>query len=764
MKLYEKWSKWKSRDKISVKNMQKKKIIDKNIIKKISIFLVLLIAVTLVLSINFFPDKILLKEGQICTKDILSPGDFEFADLEATQNLKEKAAKSIKEVYDLNLANIENVEKEIDSFFLKIEEYQEKIDQSSNNTTAFSMETNSRLTDVEPNEMAMANEINEDLGLYISEQVIAAYLQLDNLSLEKIRVDIGSSVRKIMEQGIKEDDLERAKKQLITEISEISLDHHDALIASEIATSLLLPSLFLNEEDTEKRRQEAIASVDDVMRTIQKGQIIIRKGEVVTSEGIAILNALGLKNPKINFSNIIGIIMITAICLLIVFLYLSYFYSDIYENVNKLILLGTISIFVILLAKIASQASGYLMPIASASMLIAISLNPNIAVLLTVILSLLIGFFPGGGLNYILVSVISGIVAIYSIRKATQRSSITRAGLIIAGVNIITISALGLINNEGYYLILQNNLWGVLNGFLAVVLTIGILPFLESFFSITTSFKLMELSNPNQPLLKKLITEAPGTYQHSIVVGNLSETAASEIGANGLLARVAALYHDIGKIKRAYFFIENQEVYKNIHDDMEPSLSALVIASHVKEGVELAKKNKLPKDIIDIIAQHHGTGLINYFFHRALKENESANDAVAEENYRYSGPKPQTKEAGIILLADSLEAATRSLTNPTATRIKTLVKEIVQKNLENGQLEECDLTLKDLDKIGDSFSLILTGMFHSRVEYPDDDLIKKVKEEKKKNGNSNKKSAENNKNKSTKNKKNNQKGSTISKG
>ena len=764
MKLYEKWSKWKSRDKISVKNMQKKKIIDKNIIKKISIFLVLLIAVTLVLSINFFPDKILLKEGQICTKDILSPGDFEFVDLEATQNLKEKAAKSIKEVYDLNLANIENVEKEIDSFFLKIEEYQEKIDQSSNNTTAFSMETNSRLTDVEPNEMAMANEINEDLGLYISEQVIAAYLQLDNLSLEKIRVDIGSSVRKIMEQGIKEDDLERAKKQLITEISEISLDHHDALIASEIATSLLLPSLFLNEEDTEKRRQEAIASVDDVIRTIQKGQIIIRKGEVVTSEGIAILNALGLKNPKINFSNIIGIIMITAICLLIVFLYLSYFYSDIYENVNKLILLGTISIFVILLAKIASQASGYLMPIASASMLIAISLNPNIAVLLTVILSLLIGFFPGGGLNYILVSVISGIVAIYSIRKATQRSSITRAGLIIAGVNIITISALGLINNEGYYLILQNNLWGVLNGFLAVVLTIGILPFLESFFNITTSFKLMELSNSDQPLLKKLITEAPGTYQHSIVVGNLSETAASEIGANGLLARVAALYHDIGKIKRAYFFIENQEVYKNIHDDMEPSLSALVIASHVKEGVELAKKNKLPKDIIDIIAQHHGTGLINYFFHRALKENESANDAVAEENYRYSGPKPQTKEAGIILLADSLEAATRSLTNPTATRIKTLVKEIIQKNLENGQLEECDLTLKDLDKIGDSFSLILTGMFHSRVEYPDDDLIKKVKEEKKKNGNSNKKSAENNKNKSTKNKKNNQKGSTISKG
>ncbi len=762
MKLYEKWNKWKSRDKMPGKNMQKKKMTDKNIIQKISIFFILLTAITLVLSINFFPDKILLKEGQICSKDILSPGDFEFVDLEATQNLREKAAKSIKEVYDLNLANIENVEKQIDSLFSKIKEYKEKIDESSKDTNDDVTENGRRLTDDELNEMA--NEINEDFGLYISEQVIASCLQLDNLSLEKIRVDIKSSMRKIMEQGIKIDDLENAKKQLIREISEISLDHHDALIASEIATSLLLPSLFLNEKDTEKRRQEAIASVDDVIRTIQKGQIIIRKGEVVTSEDIAILNALGLKNPKINFSKIIGILMITAICLLLIFLYLSYFYPDIYENINKLILLGIISIFVVLLAKIASQASGYLMPIASASMLIAISLSPNIAILLTVLLSLLIGFIPGGGLNYILVSVISGIVAIYSIRKATQRSSLTRAGLIIAGVNIITISALGLINNDGYYLILQNSLWGVLNGFLAVILTIGILPFLESYFDITTSFKLMELSNPNQPLLKKMILEAPGTYHHSIVVGNLSETAAEEIGSNGLLARVGAIYHDIGKIKRPYFFTENQEAYKNIHDEMEPSLSALVIASHVKEGLELAEKNKLPKDITDIIAQHHGTNLITYFFHRALKENGSNVDAVAEENYRYSGPKPQTKEAGIILLADSLEAATRSLTNPTATRIKTLVKEIIQKNLENGQLEECDLTLKDLDIIGDSFSRILTGMFHSRVEYPDEDLIKKLKDEKKKNGNSNKKSTKNKKGKSKKNRKNNQKGSAKSKG
>ena len=748
MKLSEKWKRWKNKEEILDKNTPKKKLTNKNLIQKITIFLILLITITLILSFNFFPDKILLKKGQICSKDILSPKTFEFIDLEETQNLKEKASRSIEEVYDLNLVNIENVEKQVDSIFLKIKEYREKLNNSSENNNVNLTVNEEKLTDNDLREIA--KEINVNLELNMDEQIIIDGLQLDKLSLNKINRDVKTSVRKIMEQGIKEADLENAKKQLVREISEISISHYDALIASEIGTILIRPNLFLNEEETEKRRQEAISSVNKVERTIQIGQIIIRKGDIVTSEDIAILNALGLQNPKINFSNIIGIILITTICFSLLILYLNYYYPDIYKDINKLILLSIICIFIVLFAKITLQVSGYLIPIASASMLIAISLSFEIAILVTVILSFLISFIPGGEMNYTIVLIVSGIVSIYSIRSATQRSSLTRAGLMVAGVNIVAISALGLINNENYYLILKDNLWGILNGFLAVILTIGILPFLESFFDITTSFKLMELSNPNQPLLKKLIVEAPGTYHHSIVVGNLSETAAEEIGGNGLLARVGALYHDIGKIKRPYFFIENQEAYKNIHDDLEPSLSALVIASHVKEGVELANKNKLPKDIINIITQHHGTGLITYFFHRALQENGASVEEVAEENYRYSGPKPQTKETAIILLADSLEAATRTLANPTPSRIKNLVKEIIQKNLENGQLEECDLTLKDLDKIGDSFSRILTGMFHSRVEYPDEDLIRKLKEEKKNNGNFNKKSTENSKDTSAK--------------
>jgi putative nucleotidyltransferase with HDIG domain len=286
-------------------------------------------------------------------------------------------------------------------------------------------------------------------------------------------------------------------------------------------------------------------------------------------------------------------------------------------------------------------------------------------------------------------------------------------------------------------------MWGILNGFISAVLTIGILPFLETVFDISSSFRLMELTNPNQPLLKQLLVEAPGTYHHSVVVGNLAEAATEEIGGNSLLARVGAYYHDIGKLKRPYFFAENQEAYKNIHDDLEPSLSALVIASHVKEGVDLARKYRLPKPIIDIINQHHGTGIISYFYHRALQANNiDKSNEVDEESYRYSGPKPQSKEAGVILLADMLEAEARTLNNPTASRIKNLTQNVISRNLVNGQLDDCNLTLRELNKIKDIFSRILTGMFHNRVEYPDEDLINKLKKERAQNESVNKKQSE----------------------
>ncbi|MFW6130480.1 MAG: HD family phosphohydrolase [Atribacterota bacterium] len=709
----------------------------KNNLKRLLILLILVLSTTFILSINFIPGKIILKEGEVATRDIVAPETIEFIDEKATENLQEDASKSIREVYNLNLASIESVEKDIGDFFLDLKKLRDKYNTILEEQTVQNNEVlNNGFIDNN------VNEINEKYSLEIEDNAILNLLKTDQSSLEEIEQNVYISIRKVMQQGIKEDDIEEAKKQIIREISERSTNPYNAIIASEIGENFIRPSLFLDIKATEKKRQDSIEAVRDVKNVIRKDQIIVRKGEIVNSEHMDKMEALGLQNPILRFQSMLGLFFIISLFILLIGLYIYTFQKNIFDDNNKLILLSILYIAMMFVAKITGEISGYLIPVAFASMLIAITIDSRLALWMTFIISFNIGFIFLGEINYIIVALAGGLVSVFSIRKATQRSSLTRAGLLIAIANIFSILALGMIQRSSSQIILENCIWGVLNGFASAILTIGILPFLESFFDITSSFKLMELSNPNQPLLKQLLVEAPGTYHHSVVVGNLAESAAEEIGANALLTRVGAYYHDIGKLKRPYFFAENQEAYKNTHDDMEPSLSALVIASHVKDGVDMAKKYRLPKAIIDIINQHHGTGLISYFFHRALQSNDSKSNVINEENYRYSGPKPKSKEAGIILLADILEAEARTLNSPTSSRIKNLTQNVVNRSLENGQLDECNLTLRDLTKIKDIFSRIFTGMFHSRVEYPDEELINKLKKERSQGESTNKKPPE----------------------
>ena len=729
--------------KMNIKKINKKniKILQKGTLQRIAIFFLLIISVTFILSINFIPNKIILKAGEVAPRDIASPKTIEFVDERATEKLREEAEKSIREVYHLNLASIENVEKELTNFFSDIKELRNKY-----NINEVKINNNQ-----ETKQLMIDSSINDDLetirerySLELESTIILNLVKLDQISLEEIEQSVSLAVKKIMQQGVRESNIEEAKKQVLREISELSTSPYTAILAGEIGTIFLKPSLFLDEEATKLKKQEAIAAVKDVKNVIRKDQIIIRKGEIVTPEHINKLKALGLQNPVMHFQNILGLLLLNSILILLLALYIYIYHKTVYHEINKLILLGVLYLAIIFIAKIIGEISGYLIPVAFVSMLIAITIDSSLALWVTFLISLNIGIIFFGEINYMIVALAGGFISVFSIRKATQRSSLTRAGLLIAIINVFSITALGLIHGYSTDIILKNNMWGILNGFISAILTIGILPFLESFFDISSSFRLMELSNPNQPLLKQLLVEAPGTYHHSVIVGNLAEAAAEEIGANSLLARVGAYYHDIGKLKRPYFFAENQEAYKNTHDDMEPSLSALVIASHVKDGIDMARKYKLPKSIIDIINQHHGTGIISYFYHRALQASTNKSTEVNEESYRYSGPKPQTKEAGIILLADMLEAEARTLNSPTSTRIKNLTQNVITRNLENGQLDECNLTLRELNKIKEVFSKILTGMFHNRVEYPDDDLINKLKKERFQSENTNKKQSETN--------------------
>lgn len=360
------------------------------------------------------------------------------------------------------------------------------------------------------------------------------------------------------------------------------------------------------------------------------------------------------------------------------------------------------------------------MPISAATMLIALLINPKLAILTNIILSMIIGLITNNDFNMIIFLLIGGTAGVFAIKNTHQRYNILLTGILVSGINILLIISYGLIGNLEIYDIMNRCLYGALNGLFSAILTIGSLPLWESIFGILTPLKLLELSNPNQPLLKKLLIEAPGTYHHSIVVGNLSEAAAEAVDGNALLARVGAYYHDVGKLVRPYFFKENQFNGDNPHDKLNPNLSTLIITNHTKDGLELAQKYKLPSQISDIIKQHHGETLVSYFYHKALNAENS--NAIKPETFRYDGPKPQTKEAAIVMLADSSEAAARAMKEPSKGKIEGLVREIIKGKLNDGQLDECNLTLKDLDIIANAFVSVLMGIFHERIEYPKLDL------------------------------------------
>jgi putative nucleotidyltransferase with HDIG domain len=340
---------------------------------------------------------------------------------------------------------------------------------------------------------------------------------------------------------------------------------------------------------------------------------------------------------------------------------------------------------------------------------------------MVVVSSLTTGVMTESSAQYLTVSILSGLLAIYLVSKISRRTDLTRAG-VITGLGLAYLCfSVSLAAGIGIKDVLLNSGWGLASGFFSAILTIGALAFLEPAFDITTDFRLIELSDPTQPILRELMMKAPGTYNHSIVTANLAEAAAEAVGANPLLVRVGSYYHDVGKIKRPFFFVENQLCNENPHDHTNPNLSYLIITAHVKEGVEIAKKYKLPSEIIDIIGQHHGTSVVTYFFHRA--KERIGKEEVSESRFRYTGEKPRTKDAALVMLADSVEAAARTVHKPSPNRLEQLIKKILKTKLEDGQLDESLLTLRDLEKITKSFVQSITTIYHSRIEYPEGEVV-----------------------------------------
>ncbi|NLC11438.1 MAG: HDIG domain-containing protein, partial [Firmicutes bacterium] len=562
------------------------------------------------------------------------------------------------------------------------------------------------------------------LDFELSPVVASSLLNADTNTINDLKARTTVIMQEIMEQGVKSSGIANARRQLVQEINMLPFSPEFKQAMEKLLVPLVKANMHYNEEATLANKEAARESVEPVR--ILKNSLIVTEGEKVTEKHLMQLEALGLLGPSVHYSSYVGLFLILLTLFLIVILYLLFFARDVYNNFPHLVLLGLIVLVTLLLGIAARFFSAYIIPVAMGVILIAVLFNSHLAILINIILAVLVGILTGGDFSYFAVALVSGLVAIFSVSRVSRRNDLTRAGIFISLVNMVMIVAVFLYG-EGFkleYDFLKDFsiavLAGLGNGLFSAVMAIGLLPYLESAFGLVTSITLLELSDPGRPLLRNLLMKAPGTYHHSIIVANLAEAAAEAIGANPLLTRVAAFYHDIGKVKRPYFFIENQLSGDNPHNRISPNLSALIIRSHVKDGVEMAKKEKLPPQVIDIVQQHHGTCMISFFYQQA--QEQAGKSSLYEEDFRYEGPLPQTKEAAIIMLADSAEAAVRSLSKPVAGRIEGMVRRIIREKLNDGQFDEAPLTLKDLDQIGDTFAHILTGIYHTRIEYPESDL------------------------------------------
>ncbi|MDX1672957.1 MAG: HDIG domain-containing protein, partial [Balneolaceae bacterium] len=495
----------------------------------------------------------------------------------------------------------------------------------------------------------------------------------------------------------------------------------------DIFNAVIRPNFIYQPQLTQQRIQEAIDNISKTKGAVAQGQVIIRRGDIVTPEKYNMLQSLAEARAKnatefqqwLRFTgDIISIIAISIVFFLYLYLYRHY----IFEN-NALLLLVFIAMSIVCVASSFTfridGVSPYIVPIAVAPIILTIIFDSRVGLLSTITLALLTGLIYANNFEYVVATTVACSLGLFSVRDIKKRSQFffTTPGIVFLSYLIVLVG-FNLTALASWSDFLTDLLFVGINS-VFILFTYPLILFFEKSFKVTTDFTLLELSDTNLPLLKSLMTKAPGTFHHSLQVANLAEAAAGAIGANALLCRVGALYHDIGKMENPEYFTENQAGH-NEHDKLKPRMSALVIKAHVSNGVKIAQEYNLPKVVIDFIKTHHGTSLIKYFYRKAQENADSDRDEIREEDFRYDGPLPRRKETGILLLADGVEAASRAMKDPNYQKLDNLVNKMVDDRVNEGQLSKCPLTFQDLRTIKESFMNILVGIYHSRVEYPDD--------------------------------------------
>jgi cyclic-di-AMP phosphodiesterase PgpH len=697
---------------------------------RITLFLLLGVILFLSLYSNVKPEKLSINLFSIAEQTIRSPITIE--DKESTEAKKKDAEDQVTDIYVLNKKISQNRIDLVTSIFDSAIEVNKEIENErgveQNDSASLTTDMNGIKISEDEKLKRFKGKLTDDVTKNLPDSVLTELLtsSIDELTIAR---DLSiTAINNVMSSRIPAQDVENAKKRVEEELKYTSLNSSLKNATAQLGRYAVIQNEFYDPEATEEMRKQAVENVEPVK--ILQGQIIVEEGQLINRDIFRQLGLVGVLDNERFIQPFVGLTFL--ILLLLAALYYYFHTLDEKKELKHTHLIQCSLTFLlsILLMKVISLIDVleyadivYIFPAAVGAMLIKILINENLAVLMTIITAILGSVIFNEGVSgslhmtigiYILCS---GLAGIMFLSNNHHRSKIFIGGLFVAAVNVIVIFSLAFIQNNQYDVkeISITVIIALMSGILSAVLTIGLLPFFEAGFGILSSMSLIELSNPNHPLLKKILTEAPGTYHHSIMVANLAESACEAIGANGLLARVGCYYHDIGKTIRPKFFIENQMNIENPHDRLPPEASKNIIMDHVTDGAELLRKHRLPKEIIDIAEQHHGTTLLKYFYYKVKQSGAE----VTEEEYRYPGPKAQTKESAIVGIADSVEAAVRSMSQPTPEQIEELVRKIISDRLQDNQFNECDLTLKELDKVANTLCESLKGIFHSRIEYPE---------------------------------------------
>ncbi|MGE5839291.1 MAG: HD family phosphohydrolase, partial [Deltaproteobacteria bacterium] len=733
---------------------------------------VLLVFISLVVAVLLSPNVLTkptsYKVGDVAVRGIKASQDFLVENKDLTEKDREKASREVQAVYDFDDSALNLIPSVREAFDLVRDSLKNGAAQNSLEAgKAAAMEkvfsqkseayllardrffgimeipVDDRLFDqlarfgfsaaLEESVVALLTEISER-GVVTSKAAMKTHVDRGGIVLHEIYSKRESTVTDLDRFF----DLQAARTYLrnqskMLQDREVPVEVTEASI--RLAQALVRPNLTFNQRETEARREIAREAVKPVFFKIKKGEMIVREGERIGPEHILKLE----EETKVSRPmELVG--RIPAMAILIGILFASLYSVGLMRTRSTAHLLFYASVFLSLflvtwtynfvageiergLPYLSSAALLFGMPVAVGAMLVSIFQSVGVAASFSLILSVFATLATGARVEFFIYFFVSSLVAAYGVRHCTERVTLIKAGLMTGLINIVLSLAVQVICGTIYTLdAIVASLAGFMGGLLTGIVATGLLPLVEIAFGFTTDIKLLELSNMDQPLLRELMVQAPGTYHHSVVISNMVEATAKAVHANPLLAKVSAYYHDIGKMKKPLYFIENQPGDENKHEKLAPSMSSLVLIAHVKDAVELAREHKLGREIIDIIQQHHGTSLISYFYHKAQERQLSKSGRVTEikeEDFRYPGPKPQTKEAGLVMLGDMVEAASRSLVDPTPARIQGMVQKIINKVFSDGQLDACELTLKDLHEIAKGFNKTLSGIFHHRIEYPE---------------------------------------------